>query len=139
MVDTHAYMIAGLENSVEPSIFEIATASGRVGPGANVFGNRNPYLAMQDEDVRLIPPKILNVPIDYSQRNRVMGCDVGLVHKVLRGPAHSNAGSYVVQGGIGRGQQRGLWYDPSHPLNVPIMSFSNPVASGLNNPLGHPE
>jgi hypothetical protein len=137
MVDTNTYMINGMENHKEPSLFELSTPMAARGHGATQFGNRSPDMAM-DDDERLIPPPILNNVIDYSQRNRVMPCDTGLIHKVLRGPAHSNAGGMIAQGGIGRGQQRGLWYDPSHPLNVPIMPFSNPVSSGLNNPLGNP-
>ena len=135
MVDTATFMNNGMLSSREPSLFELQTQCKRVGPQSTLFGNRLPAV---QRDQGLAPP-ILNNVIDYSMRNVVPSCDTSLIHKVLRREPQPNAGSMVPQGGIGRGQERGLVWDSSHPLNVPIMPFSCPFASGLNNPLGHPD
>ena len=133
MVDTATLMNNGMLSSFEPSVFELQTQSKHVGPQSTLFGNSKPAV-LRDQG---LPPKILNNVVDYSRRSVVMPCDVSLTHKVLRREPQSNAGSMIAQGGIGRGQVRGLWWDSSHPLNVPIMPFSNPNSSGENNKLGN--
>ena len=96
-------------------------------------GNRNP---MNLPDYSSAP---LHFPssIDYSSRRSVLPCK-GITHHVLRRPALPSSGGMVAPTGIGRHQAKGLAYSSEKPINLPIMPYSNPYASGTNNKLGHP-
>ena len=82
-----------------------------------------------------IAPKLMPNNMDYSTRRQVLPC-VGITHHVLRSePVPANHGM-VAPTGIGRHQPRGLAQEK--PTDLPIMKFSNPFASGFDNPLGAP-
>lgn len=73
--------------------------------------------------------------IDYSTRRNVLPCK-GLGHIVLRAEPPPAAAGMIAPTGNGRHQPRGLAQEK--PTNLPIMPFSDPYASGLNNKLGRP-
>ena len=82
-----------------------------------------------------IAPKLMPMNIDVSSRRNVLPC-VGITHHVLRSePIPANHGM-VAPTGIGRHQPRGLAQEKR--TDLPIMKFSNPFASGFDNPLGAP-
>lgn len=81
-----------------------------------------------------IAPKLMPSNIDYSSRREVLPCK-GITHIVLRPEPPPAAAGMVPPTGVGRGQPIGL--SQERPTNLPIMPFSNPFASGLNNPLGN--
>ena len=82
-----------------------------------------------------IQPKLLPSNIDISSRRNVLPCK-GITHHVLRPQPPPAAAGMVPIGGVGRGQQPAL--SQERPTNLPILKFSDPFASGFNNPLGQP-
>ena len=75
--------------------------------------------------------------IDYSTRRGVLQCN-GIGHHVLRRPPIPATNGMVASSGIGRNQMKGLVYDPSKPIDRPLMPLSSSVAAGKNNHLGQP-
>ena len=94
-------------------------------------GNRTPREYRSEP----IAPKLFPDSIDYSTRRGVLPC-VGITHQVLRRPPVHAAGGKIAPTGYGRHQPPGL--SQEKPTNLPIMPFSNPFASGYNNPLKAP-
>jgi len=73
--------------------------------------------------------------IDTSIRRNVLPCK-GITHHVLRSEPPPAAAGMVPPTGVGRGQPRGL--SQELPTNLPIMPYSNPLASQFNHPLKFP-
>jgi hypothetical protein len=96
-----------------------------------IFGNRNPRPYKSEP----IAPKILTPNIDVSTRRTVLPCK-GITHQVLRREAVPAAGGMIAPTGTGRHQPKGL--SQERPTNGPIMPFSNPFNSAMNNPLKAP-
>tara|TARA_R110001606_G_scaffold318789_1_gene465658 strand:- start:377 stop:766 length:390 start_codon:yes stop_codon:yes gene_type:complete len=59
--------------------------------------------------------------------------------KVIRRPPMSNTIGIRPTTGIGRGQSKGLAFDPRHPIDTKIMPQSSNFSAALNNPLGQPK
>ncbi len=85
-----------------------------------------------------IAPKLMPNNIETSTRRNVLPCK-GITHHVLRRPPVPAAGGMVPPTGIARHEKQGLAYLPEKPLNLPILHYSNPYDSALNNPLGKPD
>ena len=79
-----------------------------------------------------IAPRLMPMNIDVSSRRNVLPCK-GITHQVLRPEPPPAAAGMVAPTGIGRNQPLGL--SQERPTDLPIMPFSDPFASGFNNPL----
>ncbi len=102
-------------------------------PGTGFNGDRQmtPLLYKSEP----IAPKLMPKNIDISTRRNVLPCK-GINHLVLRPePTPASAGMVPPQGNS-RSQGPGL--SQERPTNLPILKFSDPFASGFNNPLGQP-
>ncbi len=125
-----ASIFSGLEGSSEVHPHSLIPSTGF---SYKQEGNRNPMnVADYSSAPMLLPPSI-----DYSSRRAVLPCK-GITHQVLRRPPVLSTMGMVASSGIGRHQNKGLAYSAEKPINLPIMPFSNPFASGTNNKLGHP-
>ena len=83
-----------------------------------------------------IQPKRMPSNIDISSRRNVLPCK-GITHHVLRPEPPPAAAGMLPIGGVGRHQQPAL--SQERPTDLPILKFSDPFASGFNNPLGQPK
>jgi len=118
----------GMLGSTEaPTLTEMPTAKFT----DDLLGNRNPREYRKEP----IAPKLMPPNIDVSTRRNVLPCR-GITHQVLRSEPVPAAGGMVAPTGIGRHQPLGL--SQERPTNLPIMPFSNPFNTGLNNPLNAP-
>jgi hypothetical protein len=125
-----ASIFSGLEGSSEVHPHSLIPSTGF---SYKQEGNRNPMnVADYSPAPMLFPPSI-----DYSSRRAVLPCK-GITHQVLRSPPVPSTMGMVASSGIGRHQSKGLAYSAEKPINLPIMPYSNPFASGTNNKLGHP-
>jgi hypothetical protein len=125
-----ASIFSGLEGSSEVHPHSLIPSTGF---SYKQEGNRNPMnVADYSPAPMLFPPNI-----DYSSRRAVLPCK-GITHQVLRSPPVPSTMGMVASSGIGRHQSKGLAYSAEKPINLPIMPYSNPFASGTNNKLGHP-
>jgi len=61
-----------------------------------------------------------------------------LTNIVRRPPVADTLGMFPSTG-IGRGESKGLAYNPKHPTNTPLMPLSSNFSAGLNNKLGQPK
>ena len=129
--------------SVVHSIFDGLSGSAEVHPHSLIpstgfksktEANKKP-MVLQDY---VKAPILFSNSIDYSSRRAVLPCK-GITNHQLRRPALPSAGGMVPPSGIGRHQAKGLAYDNDKPINLPIMPFSDPYASGMNNKLGQPQ
>jgi len=82
-----------------------------------------------------IAPKLMPMNIDVSSRRNVLPCK-GITHHILRREPIPATEGMVAPTGIGRHQPKGL--SQERPTNLPILKFSDPFASGYNNPLKAP-
>ncbi len=118
--------ISGLAGKAEVSTLNAVPSAGFASDNSQV---PLPYNAEP------IAPKLLYSNIDYSTRRNVLPCK-GITHQVLRAEPPPAAAGMVAPTGIGRHQPAGL--SQERPTNLPIMPFSDPFASGFNNPLKAP-
>jgi hypothetical protein len=79
-----------------------------------------------------IQPKLMPMNIDVSSRRNVLPCK-GINHLVLRPEPPPASQGMVPPRGNGRHNGPGL--SQERPVNLPILPFSDPFASGFNNPL----
>jgi len=59
--------------------------------------------------------------------------------KVIRRPPVADTLGMQPSTGIGRGESKGLAYNPRHPTNTPLMPLSSNFTASLNNKLGQPK
>jgi len=105
------------------------------GIGGDVFGNSQPALG---EVKYTKAPPLLNPVIDVTTRDMVLPCK-GITHHILRSANPVPDGNaYQAPMGIARGQERGLQYQPQHPLNNPIMPSASSIFAGQNSTIGAP-
>lgn len=123
-------IFSGLQGSTQVPLQSFVPSTGFK---SDVEGNRGPINVPNYS----VAPFLFNESIDYSSRRANMPCKV-INETVLRRPPLPSAGGMIAPSGIGRHQSKGLAYDPSKPINGPIMPQSDPYASGMNNKLGQP-
>ena len=121
---------AGLDGSSEVHPHNLIPSTNFI---AKAESNRTPLIY----GPYITPPVLYNESIDYSTRRGVLQCN-GIGHHVLRRPPIPATNGMVASSGIGRNQMKGLVYDPSKPIDRPIMPLSSSVAAGINNALGQP-
>ena len=121
---------AGLDGSSEVHPHNLIPSTGFI---AKAESNRTPLIY----GPYITPPVLYNESIDYSTRRGVLQCN-GIGHHVLRRPPIPATNGMVASSGIGRNQMKGLVYDPSKPIDRPVMPLSSSVAAGINNALGQP-
>lgn len=100
-------------------------------PGTGQGSVRNPN-APPSYNSEPIQPKLMPMNIDVSSRRNVLPCK-GINHLVLRPEPPPASQGMVPPRGNGRHNGPGL--SQERPVNLPILPFSDPFASGFNNPL----
>ncbi len=118
--------ITGLAGKAEASTLNSVPSAGFAGDNSQV-----PLLYKAEP----IAPKLMPMNIDISSRRNVLPCK-GITHQVLRSEPPPAAAGMIPPTGIGRHMPAAL--SQERPTNLPIMPFSDPFASGFNNPLKAP-
>lgn len=119
---------SGMTGKTESSLLN--SMPGGCGQGSDK--NTNVPLLYKSEPIQ---PKLMPKNIDISTRRNVLPCK-GITHQVLRPEPTPAAAGMVPIGGVGRHQRPAL--SQERPVNLPILPFSNPFSSGMNNPLKAP-
>ena len=108
-------------------------------PSTGFPGENQPNI--KDKPMRLqkyvLPQNILHDPIDVSTRRQVLPCK-GLGHQILRREAVPSSMGMRPPTGIARHEDKGIAYEPQHPLNGKILPRANFFDVTQNNPLGIP-
>ena len=118
---------SGMTGKAESSLL-----SSMPGTGQGSDKNTNVPLLYKAEPIQ---PKLMPKNIDISTRRNVLPCK-GITHQILRPEPTPAAAGMVPIGGVGRHQTPAM--SQERPVNLPILKFSDPFSSGMNNPLKAP-
>lgn len=103
-------------------------------PGGGQGSDRCPNAPLKYKS-EPIQPKLMPMNIDVSTRRNVLPCK-GINHIILRPEPPPAAAGMVPPRGNGR--HNGVGLSQERPVNLPILKFSDPFASGFNNPIKVP-